>query len=205
MNPERLRPIPAGRFWAAALVAAGLLTSSPLLAQRSGNGEAAAAERDRPTASYPINIEADEAEYSQRTGVSVYRGRVFLEQGGLELRGKQLTISRNTDSGAIEAVLTGAPATLRKPPDENSESLVTGHADRMEYRSSQAVIVLTGKALVERGGDVISGETIRHHINTATTQAESAPDGDRVRITIQPESDAGSQPPAADLPAAEPR
>lgn len=179
-----------------------LLFRAPLLAALMMLAPFAAHTQNSP-ANLPINIEADSAEYSQRTGVSVYRGKVVLEQGGMELRGKQLTISRDDATGAIKAVLEGEPATLRKPPDENSESLVTGHAESMEYESSEAVIVLRGDALVERGGDVINGEIIRHHINSARTEAQGAPDGGRVRITIQPETARGAESPASDTPESE--
>lgn len=136
----------------------------------------------------PIQIEANSAEYSDRTGISTYTGDVVLSQAGLTLRGNTLTVTRNEDNGNIEAVLEGKPATLNKPADSQSAAPVKGRAQSMEYNSRSATIMLRGDAYVNRGGDQISGEVITHDLNSARTQADSAKNGGRVKITIQPDS-----------------
>lgn len=140
------------------------------------------------TRDQPIQIEANTAEYSDRTGISTYSGAVVLTQGTLVLHGDKLTVTRNKDSGAIEAILNGEPATLDKPADNENTEAVDGRAQSMEYKSDEAVLILTGQARVTRGGDTIRGDTIRHYLNSARTQASSTGQGERVKITIQPES-----------------
>ncbi len=140
------------------------------------------------TRDQPIQIEANKAEYSDRTGISTYNGNVVLTQGKLVLHGDMLTVTRNKDSGNIEAVLKGDPATLEKPADKDNPEPVDGRAQSMQYNSGEAVLVLTGNAQVTRGGDAISGETIKHYLNSARTQALSSGSGERVKITIQPDT-----------------
>ena len=144
---------------------------------------ASAQDRDQP-----IQIEANKAEYSDRSGVSTYNGNVVLTQGTLVLHGNTLTVTRNKENGNIEAVLVGTPATLEKPADSETPEPVDGRAMRMEYNSGAAILTLTGDAYVKRGGDAISGETIKHDLNSARTQASSSDNGGRVKITIQPDS-----------------
>ncbi len=149
----------------------------------------------------PISIEADDAELSQRDGMSTYTGDVVLTRGGLTLTGNKLVVSRIDSDGSIRAELTGAPTTLDRQAQGADSERVTGHADRMVYTNSDATLVLRGDAVVERGGDVIRGQVIRHHLDSERTVAESGPGGDgRVHITIQPDD----QPDDNTGPAADP-
>lgn len=150
----------------------------------------------------PIQIEANQAEYSDRTGISTYTGNVVLTQGNLVLNGNKLTVTRNQDSGNIEAVLVGEPATLAKAADAENAEPVDGRAQRMEYRSGAAVVILKGDAYVKRGGDAISGEIIRHDLNSARTEAQSS-GGERVKITIQPDSAEAAAPEPEQAPESE--
>lgn len=136
--------------------------------------------------SAPITIEADHGEVSQRTGKSVYTGNVVLTQADTTLRGDKLTVQRG--DGRIHAVLTGDPARLKRTPEQGET--VTGHAKRMTYRSAEDMVELVGNAFIERGNNTLRSQTIRHNLTTARTQAERG-DGERVRITIQPDSGNG--------------
>lgn len=152
------------------------------------------------TRDQPIQIEANQAEYSDRTGISTYTGNVVLTQGSLVLTGSTLTVTRNQDSGSIEAVLVGEPATLAKAADADNAEPVDGRAQRMEYQSGAAVVTLKGNAYVKRGGDAISGEIIKHDLNSARTEAQSS-GGERVKITIQPDSAEAAAPAQGQAPA----
>lgn len=137
----------------------------------------------------PINIDANQANYSQQSGVSTYTGDVRLTRGGLTLTGSKLVVSRTNDRGNIRAVLTGAPAHIDKTPDSDSSERVTGHADRIEYTNSNAQIVLRGDAQVNRGGDEVTGQVITHDLDSNRTTAErGADDNERVHVTIQPDN-----------------
>ncbi|MDA3919211.1 MAG: lipopolysaccharide transport periplasmic protein LptA [Salinisphaera sp.] len=136
--------------------------------------------------SLPINIEANQANYSQQSGVSVYTGNVHMIRGGLTLTGDKLVVTRVNDHGNLKAVLTGSPAHIDKKPDSDSAERVTGHASQIEYTNSNAQLVLRGNAEVDRGGDQVRGQIITHDLDTDRTIAKSGSgDNDRVHVTIQ--------------------
>jgi len=141
----------------------------------------------------PIQVEADNADWSQRSGVSNYNGNVVLTRGGLTLTGGKLTIKRINNRQNVQAELSGSPAHLDKQPDREGDQVVTGHARRIEYSNSDSILTLRGGAVVERaGGDRVTGQVIHYNLDTERTRAESGSgDSDRVRITIQPDNSNG--------------
>lgn len=135
----------------------------------------------------PIHIESDNADLSQQEGVSTYTGSVVLTRGGLTLTGDKLVITRLNDRGNVKAVLNGSPAHLDKQPDRSGDDVVTGHSSRIEYTNSDSTVVMRGDAVVVRGGDRVTGQVIRHNLDSERTQAERGSDS-RVRITITPKN-----------------
>ena len=139
---------------------------------------------------FPIDIEADRAEVSQKTGVSTYTGNVVLTRGPLRLSGSRLTVSRSED-GEIRAELEGEPVQIRREPDAGEGAAITGRANRLTYRAAEAVLELNGSAVLNRDGDAVRGDRIRHFLDGGRTEAMRG-DDERVRITIQPETAAGA-------------
>lgn len=156
----------------------------PLLLAATGLAGAAPAtqEASRPQ---PIQIEADRAEITEQSGVSLYSGRVSLKQGDLQMEGERLEIRRDSKTGDIQAVLTGKPATLRQPTDTGE--MVNARAERINYLSSDKSLDLQGGAEFVRGRDRVSGQSIRYDANAKKILA-SGPNqsGQRVQIVIQP-------------------
>lgn len=180
-SPTRHNPSPRIRARRRAALTAGLIL---LLAGSSASAQQQA---------LPIRIESNNADLSQQSGVSTYTGHVVLTRGGLTLTGDRLVITRLNDRGNVRAELTGSPAHLEKQPDQDSADVVTGHSDKIEYANNSSTVILRGDAVVERGGDQVTGQVIRHNIDTDRTQAEGGSgDSGRVRITIQPQSDKNS-------------
>lgn len=141
----------------------------------------------------PIHIASDHAELSQKSGVSTYTGNVKMTRAGLTLTGDKLVITRsNNDRKDIRAVLTGAPAHIDKQPDRDGKDVITGHSQRIRYNNEQAIIVLSGHAVVNRAGDQVTGPVITYNLNTGRTEAKrGSKSGERVRITIQPNNSNG--------------
>lgn len=135
--------------------------------------------------SAPIHIAADHGKVSQRAGKSVYTGHVVIRQAATTLRGDELTIYRD-DSGEFRAILTGDPAHLKRAPE--GQTPIRGHAHRVVYDSAKNIVTLTGDAFIERGGNTLRSDTIRHDLTTARTTAGRG-EGERVRITLQPAND----------------
>lgn len=151
-------------------------------------GAATAAEQ-----SLPITITSDNAELSRVSNVSTYTGNVVLERGGLTLHGDKLVITR-VEPSQYKGVLTGNPATLKRVPQAKDEELITGHGDKIVYLTSTSQVTLRGDAVIDRSGDVIHSDVIRHDLDTQITKAGgSSSDGDRVQITLQPENSGNGQ------------
>lgn len=180
------------RFLVAAI---GLCAAALASAQTAPPPEAASGEaRREQQRQQPIQIEADRAEITEQSGVSVYSGKVNLTQGDLVMQGERLEVRRDSATGNLTAVLTGAPATLRQPTDAGE--MVNAKASRIDYVSAEQTIALRGDAEFVRGRDRVSGQSIRYDANEKKLLASGGAGGTggRVQIIIQPEDE--KQPPA---------
>ena len=131
----------------------------------------------------PIHLEADTADIDDRSGLSVYRGNVTLDQGSMHITADELRVQlRNGEIDRIHA--SGRPATFRQRPDGKDQD-VEGEALRMEYHAAEDRLILLEQARIRQGGDSFASERIVYDIATDQVQA-GAGGGDRVRITIQP-------------------
>ena len=153
--------------------------------------------QDRPaflSETLAVEIEADEAELSETRDVSVYRGNVRLTRGPLTMRGEELRIQRDPDSGQIEARLIGNPATAshQTPQDELP---VQASARQIVYTTIVEILELAGEARIQRGKDELQGESVRYDVANARIQADGG--DERVRIVINPPAESsqdGAQP-----------
>ena len=133
----------------------------------------------------PIELEADRAELDNATGVSTYTGNVVVTQGTMRLEADKLILQ--TVDGDIESMeATGQPAYFRQRPDGEDQD-VEGGGRRIDYRSSDAKVVLTGEAWVNQGKDELRGARIEYDIDADRVLASREQEGEqRVRIIIQP-------------------
>ena len=137
--------------------------------------------------SQPINIEADRATLNEKTGNSVYEGNVYVQQGTLVLQGSKMTVQLN-DNTIDTLVLTGNPATYRQRPD-GKESDQQAEARRIEFYAKEDRIILLENARAWRSGDKeLRSDRIVFDLKSDTVNAGSNKPGDRVHITLQPDS-----------------
>ena len=153
--------------------------------------QAAALSSDRDQ---PVSIEADRAEAGAYDRVSVYHGNAVIVQGTLRITGDTIRIYLNTDDQLVKLVSVGNPASMRQLPDD-SDQYQTAKADRLEYFAHQDLIVLLGRATYGQGADQMSAARIvydshhgrlKAHSRPAAPGQEQAPEGSRIRITINP-------------------
>jgi len=129
----------------------------------------------------PVTITADRAEF-ERNGVMLYRGNVRLVSDRLTLTGERVEL-RQPSPGQFEARITGTPARLSHAGEADSPPIAAA-AGRIDYDTRQEVVSLSGGAQLERGTDVLTGESIRYEIATRRISATGV-DGGQVRIVIQ--------------------
>ncbi len=144
--------------------------------------------QDRPAFLDPglaISVEADSAELSQESNVSIYRGNVKLERGPLVMSGNELRVARLSEDDRIKATLSGSPARAVYNDPNNPDLPVVATAKSIVYTTGIELLELQGDAKISRGTDELSGELVRYEIPLARIQA-SGDESERVRITIMP-------------------
>lgn len=146
------------------------------------------ADRLRPAG--PVTITATNVDWA-KGGTMVYTGNVKLSSDTLKLDGDRLELDQ-LGGGEYRAKVTGAPAHLQhdgepaaKGTKQDAEAPVTARAKTLIYDSKSGLVDVIGDALVTRGEDQITGETIRYNVIERRIQAAGGDKG-QVRIVIQP-------------------
>jgi len=138
----------------------------------------------------PIHISSDTAEIDEISGLSVYRGKVNISQGTINLKADQVTIHSDTQ-GIAKLVAIGTPAHFQQLPEVEKNTL---HAfgNTIEYFVVEQRIELKQQAKLEQEQNVFTGERIDYDIKLrvvnaySDNQTNSATDKPRVNLIIQP-------------------
>jgi|GEM_PF-670116 len=134
----------------------------------------------------PVEIESDQAEFEQQSGISRYRGSVRVTREGAVIEGEELVVTPDEAGDYLHFSMRGNPATYEENrPDQPPMS---ARANHMQYSEVDDVLLLEGSARVSRGRDVLHGEQISYERGAGRIRASGgdAPDG-RVRILINPD------------------
>jgi lipopolysaccharide export system protein LptA len=137
--------------------------------------------------SQPIQIEADRATLDEKSGLSVYEGNVFLQQGTLTLRGSRMSVQiRDNQVNTIS--IDGKPATFSQRPD-GADSDQHAEAEHIEYHTGDQRLILQGNAQIRQSDkEQFSSNRIIFNLRNNTVNAGGDSAGSRVRITLQPDS-----------------
>ncbi len=139
----------------------------------------------------PIEVEADKLEIRDDENISIYSGNVSLVQGSMQFRSDKMVIRFN-DANEIQLMeMTGSPATFRQLDNDNKE--IFGRADRLDYHEPRSLLIFSGNARFDNGGNTIEGSSIQVNTETDSIEAKSDKADDRVRVVIQPKSKKNNQ------------
>jgi len=147
----------------------------------------------------PIHITSDTAEVDDKTGRSIYRGKVKIIQGTIHLNADQVTIHSNAQ-GIAKLVAIGTPAHFQQLP-EVEKNIMHAFGNTIEYFVSEERIELKKQAKLEQEQNVFTGERIDYDIKRRVvnayggTQTSSSTDTPRVNLIIQP-----NKTPSQDVP-----
>ncbi|HUT40779.1 MAG TPA: lipopolysaccharide transport periplasmic protein LptA [Gammaproteobacteria bacterium] len=137
--------------------------------------------------SQPIQIEADRATLDEKTGLSVYEGNVFMQQGTLTLRGSRMSVQLR-DSQVDTIIIDGKPARFSQRPD-GADTDQQAEADHIEYHTGDQRLILQGHAMIRQSGkEEFSSNRIIFNLRNNTVNAGGGSKGSRVRITLQPDA-----------------
>ena len=145
----------------------------------------------------PISIEADWAEADDARRITVYKGRVVVEQGTLRITGDVVTMYYDPSRELSKLVATGRPARFKQQEDGGTD-YQRAKAKRLEYLVSSNTMILIGTAELSKGSSKVSADRIVYDTAKSRIKAESRPaastsktkkkpkSGGRVRIIIEP-------------------
>lgn len=139
-----------------------------------------------------IKIQADHSQsHIKANGVTNLDGHVVITQGTLKATGTHATIHLDADSHVKRVKLEGSPAHLQQQDD--SGTLIKGHANTIDYHVTQSVAKLTGNAFVKKvGKSRVRGDRLVYNTQASTLTADST-GGRRVHMTLQPQDKASSE------------
>ncbi len=158
----------------AVLVIASCLGASPAGAQQPGAG------RD-----LPITITSDRMEGDLKAGVITFMDRVKVVRGDTILYADRVeTYPKKGAEDVDRIVAIGNVRVVR------GSRLST--ADRAEYRESEALLILSGRAKVSEGNNTVSGAVIRVYLDEERTEVEGDT-AERPRFLFYPENGKGRQ------------
>jgi lipopolysaccharide export system protein LptA len=136
----------------------------------------------------PIQIDADAAERSEKTGVTSYIGSVELTQGSLNILADRIdiyTINAEVD----HAIATGQRAYFTQQQSIDKEP-IKAWALTIKYSLNDEIINLLGDARIEQNGSIVSSPEIDYYANQELVKAKGDTQGgkDRVHVTLPPQN-----------------
>ncbi len=139
------------------------------------------ADRDKP-----LNIEADRMSLDNANHVSIFDGKVELDQGTLRVIAERVVVTEDA-TGHKFCVATGHLASFRQKRDGANE-FVEGYGERIEYNTLSERIDLYVRARVKRDQDDVRGDHITYSTQTEIFRVNSPENTGRVRATLQPKN-----------------
>ena len=131
----------------------------------------------------PVNIEADTVMFNNEKGIANYQGHVIIVQGSLEIRADKVNIQA-PDHEIVSIVATGKPVKMQQTMDDGQ--LVKGQGNTITYQVKGKKIILTGKAKLEQGKDMISNNNITYLPASGELKAGGKKNSGRVKAVFHP-------------------
>ena len=122
--------------------------------------------------SKPIQIEADHAVLDQKQMVTVFSGRVVITKGSLVVHANQ-GIATQDKAGDRTLLLVGSPVTFIQKAEDGD--LIEGQGNKFDYNTKTGLAVLTGRARVKKGDNLIVGDTLTYNTKTLVYSAVATP------------------------------
>lgn len=157
---------------------------------------------EKADSSKPTEVAADQMTYDDVKQVNTFIGNVVLTRGTLLMKASRVVLTQTPD-GFQTAVLTSGPgglATYRQKRDGGPNLFMDGQAERIEYDSKTELLKLFSKAKMRRlegtkptdevEGEFISYDTRAEFVAVNNTPAGDKPGGGRIKVIIQPRTDA---------------
>ena len=133
-----------------------------------------------------IRIVADEAVRDEKTGLTIYRGNVLMNQGTIRIEADQITIYKIETEGD-KIVAEGTPAHMAQQPEPDSP-MMHAWGGIIEYYRTEERMLLLKDAQLEQDGSTVRGDRIDYLIDEQVVKAATDGSGNerRVEVVIPP-------------------
>jgi lipopolysaccharide export system protein LptA len=131
----------------------------------------------------PMLIEADRVEVDEAKSLSVYIGKVQVDQGSMRLLADHVTVTHRPDRRVKTIVALGKPVKFKQLLD-GDQGEVHAFARRMDFDADTNELTLIDDALLIQGEDRIASNRIVY--DRARSRMQAGGTG-RVKITLVPE------------------
>lgn len=139
----------------------------------------------------PIYISSDSAVKDDKRGLTIYQGKVDMQQGSLSIQAEKVTVYAENQQ-VTKIIANGNPARFKQTPSAGAED-VRAKATTIEYRVKDKKITLTQNASLDQGGSIMTGDNINYDIDAARIEAAgSDSETGRVNVVIPPPQSAPS-------------
>lgn len=118
----------------------------------------------------PLQIDADQATLDQKQMVSVFSGNVIITKGSLVVHAAKGVASQDT-AGDRVLILDGNPVTFVQMGDDGEK--IEGQGNNFNYNSKSHLAVLTGRARIKKGKNVVIGDVLTYNSDTQVYSAQS--------------------------------
>lgn len=141
--------------------------------------------------SQPIQIVADHLTVDQKTMTSTFTGNVIITQGSLTAHSN--TATANQDAAGNKYVhLVGTPVTFSQKQDDGE--MMNGQCNIFDYSTKDNMAILTGRARINKGGNLVMGDKLTYNTQTQIYNAISnnangvnSSKSGRVTVILQPD------------------
>lgn len=159
-----------------------LLSAAPCLALSS--------DRDQP-----IHIQSDTAERNEKKGITIYTGKVQMNQGSMRILAEKVTI-HSVDDQVDKIIAIGSPAHYQQQPSPDKETVIA-KGNTIEYFLEKEEILLLENASLKQQGTSMTGKRIRYDIKASQVNAVGGNSAqEQIHMVIPPKPKAETKPEA---------
>ena len=118
----------------------------------------------------PLQIDADQATLDQKQMVSVFSGNVVITKGSLVVHATKGVASQDAGGDRV-LILDGSPVTFVQIGEDGEK--IEGQGNNFNYNSKSHLAVLTGRARIKKGKNIVIGDVLTYNSDTQVYSAQS--------------------------------
>lgn len=118
----------------------------------------------------PIQIDADHGTVNQKAMTSEFSGNVVITRGSLVVHANKADASQDAQGDKL-LTLYGSPVTFMQVADDGEK--IEGQANQFSYNTKSNMAILTGRARVKKGKNIVIGDTLTYNTQTQVYSATS--------------------------------